>query len=61
MSSTTVELGGTSSEPTEDLTNRLSAALEKHEIDSAAPPASAYPTIPKAPDAARPKQKSPGE
>ncbi|MGI9241738.1 MAG: hypothetical protein ACR2RV_13130 [Verrucomicrobiales bacterium] len=61
MSSTRVELGGTSSEPTEDLTTRLSVALEKHEIDSAAPPASAYPTIPLAPDAVRPKQKSPGE
>jgi hypothetical protein len=51
MSSTTVQLGGTSREPIEDLSPRLEAALEKYRIESAAPPASSYPTIPLAPGA----------
>jgi hypothetical protein len=55
MSVTTVQIGGTSSEPTEDLTERLEKALEKFERESAAPPASSYPTIPLSPDAERMK------
>ena len=44
-----VTLGGTREEPVEDLTTRIEEAIEKHQIDSAAPPASSYPTIPRAP------------
>ena len=46
-----VKVSGTTTQPIEDLTPRLEAALEKYKIESAAPPASAYPTIPLAPGA----------
>ena len=51
MSSTTVQVSGTSKTPLEDLSSRVEAALKQHEIDSALPPASSYPTIPLAPGA----------
>lgn len=60
-SSTPVEISGTTSDPTEDLTERLQQALEKHERESAAPPASSYPTIPLSPDSERTKVKPPKE
>ena len=56
MSSTTVKVGGTSSAPTDDLTPRIEAAIEQYKIDTAAPPASAYPTIPLAPGAKKSSQ-----
>ncbi|MFT4548649.1 MAG: hypothetical protein ACI8XO_001249 [Verrucomicrobiales bacterium] len=49
MSSVSVQIGGTSHAPTDDLTPRIEAAIEQHKIETAAPPASAYPTIQLAP------------
>ena len=51
MSSTAVKLGGTNTDPTEDLTPRIQAAIEQYRKKSAAPRASDYPTIPRAPGA----------
>lgn len=49
MSSATVKLGGTRSEPTEDLTPRIEAAIEKFKEDLAKPLEGSYPKIPTVP------------
>lgn len=56
-----VKLSGTSTSPLEDLTARIEAALEQYEIESAAPPASSYPTIPLSPDAKKSKTSDPAK
>jgi len=61
MSYTVVEISGTRKELVENLTPRIKAAIEQFQIDSAAPPASSYPTIPRGPGAKSSKSKQKAE